>query len=1176
MSDVTNRVGNLFDTAAKCRLGLLLPLLVCLAVFVGMTPGAFAQDNAAITGTVFDPSQAAVANATLKITNVATGQVRQVTSNSAGVYVFPNVGVGTYTLSASAAGFQEFRRTGIVVNVAQTLKEDVSFSIGSAQQSVTVEAQSLQVQSETNEVSSLISGQQVTQLATNGRNVTQLAALGMGKSNNMPSFGGVNALTSANGISFNGTRSTHNIYLLDGGELNDRGCGGCFSSLPSIDALSEFQTLDSNYGPDYGIGSGGTIAMVIKSGTKQFHGSLWEFNRNEVYAANNYFLNRAGKARPEFRLNIPGGNFGGPLGKGTFFFVNEEWRRLIQGSTPTVQNAILSSNFPTLGQPLVYNWQGQGDKTAPLVPNTPLNTSQNLIYTADGLTPGQPFPQGPTAGTVMIPANLIDQNSVLLLNQGGFPHPNFGTGQYIASPSQPTNVREDVVRIDHNIKDKYQLMGHYLHDAMTQTYYPPLWGPGGNYPTVGSAMVNPSWSSTVKLTQTYSASLLNETSFLFSGNTIHLSPVSGPGLVGFTQPSGWTATSFFPLAFNREARLPQVNLGGPLNTVWSTTYFPWKNSYFGYEPRDDVSWTRGRHQLKFGFSWLHAVKNQELQANTNGTAAFGNSTFSHDSYVNFIMGNADSFTQLQYLAGKHWVNNNYAFYGNDNWHITQRLTLNLGLRYDALPHAFERYNQFANFVQADYDATQPYPLNSDGTLNPATMTTINNQSFYLNGIRQAGVGGFPRGNVKNYYNTWEPRVGFAYSLDSTGTTVLRAGAGLFYERVQGNDVYNAALNPPFAYQPSANSVYFSNPDTSALTGATSAQAFPSTLTNLQYDYKVPGTLMFSMGVQRQLAQSVIAVVQYVGSRGWDQSIDIPINTLPLTNACRSSNPSESGANCVPGNPYNMRQQVAAGTLRANLVRIFPGFSSITQETNQSNFNYNSLQMGVRMENRHGLTVQLAYTWSHEIDNVANDLNGTSDPFNLAYDKGSGSFDRRHIFNASYVYSLPFFAHSSSRALHGALGGWEFSGITVAQAGSPVNGGNGVIYTGTDTLGLGGGTRNRPQQIGPISYPHSVDHWFDKTAFGAPLAPWAGGTNQGFGNARKDAIVGPGLFNFNLSLFKNFAVTERVRFELRFESFNTFNHTQFNGVDTNSGDGNFGAVTTTYDPRVLQLGGKLSF
>jgi len=714
------------------------------------------------------------------------------------------------------------------------------------------------------------------------------------------------------------------------------------------------------------------------------------------------------------------------------------------------------------------------------------------------------------------------------------------------------------------------LMGHYLHDAMTQTYYPPLWGPAGNYPTVGSAMVNPSWSSTIKLTQTYSSSLLNETTFLFSGNTIHLSPVNGPGLSSFTQPSGWTATSLFPLANNREARLPQINLGGPLNTVWSTTYFPWKNSYFGYEPRDDVSWTHGRHQFKFGFSWLHAVKNQELQANTNGTAAFGNSSFSKDSYANFLLGDADSWTQLQFLAGKHWVNDNYAFYGNDNWHLTPRLTLNLGLRYDALPHAFERYNAFANFVPTDYDRSLGNPVipagqPGAGTINPSALTTFNGQPFYLNGIREAGAGGFPRGNVQNYHNTWEPRVGFAYSLDSTGKTVIRSGAGIFYERVQGNDVYNAALNPPFAFQPSANNVYFSNPNISANTGANAGlSVFPSTMTTLQYNYKVPGTLMFSLGVQRELTQSVVAVVQYVGSRGWDQSLDIPINTLPLTDA---NNPS---------NPYDLRQGVAAGTVTPNYYRIFPGFSSITQETNESNFSYNSLQAGIRIENRHGLTVQLAYTYSHEIDQVANDLGGASNPFNLAYDKGSGQFDRRHIFNANYVYSLPFFAHTSSRLMHGVLGGWEFSGITIAESGSPVNSGNGVIYTGPDTLGLGGGTRNRPQQIGPILYPHTVDHWFSGSSFGAPIAPWAGGTNQGFGNVRKDAIVGPGLFNFNMSLFKTFSVTERVKLELRFESFNTFNHTEFNGVDTNSGDSNFGAVTTTYDPRVLQLGGKISF
>jgi carboxypeptidase family protein len=254
------------------RLSLILCVMFGAIVF--LIP-ASSQENATITGTVTDPSGAVVPSVTITLSNPATGQARNAISNTAGIYSFSNVGIGHFTLNATAIGFQTFARTDIVVNVAQNLKEDIALTVGTAGQTVTVRADALQVQSETSELSTLISGEQVSQLATNGRNVTALAALGMGVSNTLPAFGGVNALTSANGISFNGTRVSHNIYMLDGGELNDRGCGGCFSSLPSIDALAEFQTLDSNYGPDYGIGSGGTILMVLKSGTHNFHGGAY-------------------------------------------------------------------------------------------------------------------------------------------------------------------------------------------------------------------------------------------------------------------------------------------------------------------------------------------------------------------------------------------------------------------------------------------------------------------------------------------------------------------------------------------------------------------------------------------------------------------------------------------------------------------------------------------------------------------------------------------------------------------------------------------------------------------------------------------------------------------------------------------------------------------------------------
>jgi|HubBroStandDraft_5_1064220.scaffolds.fasta_scaffold05891_2 hypothetical protein len=1144
---------------------------VFLAALLLLTARSWAQDNATINGTVSDPSGAVVPNAQIILVNPATSETRQATSNGAGAYRFANVGVGSYKLTATVSGFEKYTKTDIVVHVAQTVEENITLSVGSQGQTVTVQADSLQVQTETSDVSTLISGQQVSELSTNGRNITSLAALGLGVSNNLPEYGGIDALTSSNAITFNGTRQTHNIYMLDGAEQNDRGCGGCFMNLPSQDAIAEFQTLDSNYSPDYGVGSGGTILMVLKSGTHKYHGELYEFNRNTDYDAADYFS----KTVSEFKLNEPGGNISGPLWiphvydearNRTFFFWNEEWRKLIQGSSPLVINTIESQNFPVAGQDLAYSIpasQLASSTPYPIVPAT-TDPAKLALYSTDGLTAGQPFPHTPTTST--IPANLFDPNAVLEVNAGTFPKPNDGPSQYIASIPAPENIREDVVRIDHSINSKYQLMGHYLHDAMTKTFFPPLWGPANDYPTVGTAMTNPSYTAAIKLTQTYTPNLLNETAFLYSGNKITLTPIPGAG-GSFKLPSGWTANSFFPVADNAGQDMPEIDIQGtPFQTEWTESYYPWKNGYEGFGYRDDLSWTRGRHQFKFGFSWLHDYKNQQLQANTQGTAVFNSSVFTGDAYLNFILGDASNFNQLQFLYGKHWVNNNYGFYANDNWHLTPRLTLNLGLRFDGLPHAFERYNLFANFVPADYDASLGNPVTAAGTLQPSSLSTFpgpgywSGEQFYLNGIREAGVNGFPRGNVQNTYDTWQPRVGFAYDLTGNGKTVVRGGFGMFFERVQGNDVYNAALNPPFAYIPSANNVYFSNPNTSALTGVTTTQSFPSNLTNIKFNYPPPGTADYSFGLQRELAPSVVAVVQYVGSDGWDQNDDRQVNTLPLVDSSGS---------------FATREGVANGTLNANGYRNFPGFSNINQEENETNFNYNSLQAGIRMESRHGLTTQVAYTWSHNISEVTNDLGGLSDPYNPKYDRASDTgFDRRHNFNVSYVYALPFFTKSSNLAAREILGGWEISGITAASSGLPQY----ITYTGNDTLGLGGGTTNRPNKVSSVSYPKKVGAWFSASSFADPVAPWNGGPNQGFGNAGRDSVVGPGLFNWNLSLFKTIPLTshEGPRIELRFESFNTFNHTEFQNLDTNSHDGNFGAVTGDYGPRLLELGGKFVF
>jgi Carboxypeptidase regulatory-like domain len=1151
-----------------------LKRLLCIIGIAGcavFTAGA--QENAELSGTVSDPTGAVIANAKVILTNSATGEVRTGTTNGAGLYDFPALHIGSYNLKVTTQGFETYEKTGIVMNVAATVREDVRLTVGAGTTTVQVQANALHLQTETNEISNLITGQQLTDTGINGRNMFSLAAIGAGVSANIPSFNGVSAQASNEDISFEGTRPGHNNWLIDGGEVYDRGSGGKPDVMPSPDVLAEFQTLDSNYQPDYGIASGGTITMALKSGTKSLHGGVWEFDRNDDFDAANYFSKQSNTPTPELRLNIFGGDVGGPVvipgvyprsRSKTFFFYSEEWRRYIAGATPQANNAMPASDIPTSsGAPLTYTspfpespatGACNTGQTAPCVPNLPNNTALTATEMSDSLTPGNSFPGG------VIPANMLDPNAVLFLKTGAIPASNStsssGSPQYIASPRQPTYVREDVVRIDHDVTNKLHLMGHFIHDEMSQTIYPDMWS-NDTYPTTGDVFGNPTWGTVIKLTQTISPTLLNETAINVNGNSINITPA---GI--YAQPSGWTQTGYFPAANNLLNRMPSVDLGSPLSTNWTINYWPWKNAFLDYQPRDDVSWTKGRHDLKFGFAWMRSDKNQQQQADTQGDYTFG-TDFSGDAYINFLLGLADNFKQLQIIDMFHWINNTYSFYGMDNWHATTRLTLNLGLRYDALPHVYNKENMTANFVPSLFNTADeqiPNDLTGTGTLNPNGPGFSNPTNapvpFYLNGIGRPGVNGFPRGLVKDDWFTWQPRVGFAYDVFGRGRTVLRGGAGIFYERVQGNDIYGTDTNPPFAYQPTANGVYFTNPHTSVLNGAVASNpVFPASLGTLDYYYPPPGTAQFSLGIQHQLAPAIMATVGYVGSTAWDQNDQRAINTLPLSD-------------------LTDRQAVAGNSSLSNQYRIFPGWAGITDDENASNFNYNGLQTGVRIENKHGLTAQFAYTYSHQIDEETDDLSSISDPFDVRYDRGPGSYDRRHIFNANYIYNIPFFMHGGSMAERSLLGGWVFSGVTTFESGLPQN----VTWGGADTLGLGGGTTNRPDLTAAVSYPKTQKEWFNTSAFTSPVAPWDGGTNNGFGTSGRNAVRGPGLNNWNLSLFKSFNLNESgvTRVELRLETYNTFNHTQFNGLSLGLPSGNFGQVTSANDPRTLQFGGKFLF
>jgi hypothetical protein len=1171
-------------TSRRNWIFLLLPLMFALA-----STQLFAQANSNITGIISDQSGAVIAAASITLTDSATGATKTTTSGETGLYELAGLNAGSYNMTVAAKGFQTFVQNGIVVNVSATFRVDPKLTVGAESTTITVQADALTVQSDSNVVSTLINEQQITELATNGRNIVALATLGLGVSGNLPDSNTPTSVGSSFTISFNGLNQAHNIWLIDGGEAYDRGSGGKSSMMPSQDSLGEFQVMASNYPPDYGISSGGTISMSIKRGAQAFHGTLWEFDRNDAIQAHNYF-DKPNSKKPELRLNIFGGNVGGPLyipgvyntnKQRTFFFYNEEWRKIVQGSAPAGIHTIPASNYVTSAQDFTYVAPAFNSGHQIVVPNPATGTALAAAIAANGLVPGQPFPGN------IVKANLLDPVALQFMSTGAIPKANVSGDLLSMSSKQPTKVREDLFRIDHNINDKWQLFGHYIGDSVSQTYATSMWS-GDSYPTVGSNFSNPSWSSVIKLTGSLTPNVLVEAAFNFNGNKISISP-SGPAYV---KPSGWTGSSFFPPSGNALNRLPTIQLGsyGTQFDPWSQ---PWKNAAFDYAEVFGLSVTHGKHAMKFGGGYNRYIKNQQLFGNTNGNFNFADnwdtklgkptvSGLTGDSYIDFLMGLSTNYGQLQDQDIRHYVNQTVSAYAMDNWHVTNRLSVQYGIRYDALPHAWERNNYLASFDPRQYQAALAPSVDANtGAFCTAVTTncpkvsaglqTYKGAQFYLNGVTIAGQNGTPTGMTKNFYKTYMPRVGFSYDLTGTGKTVLRGGFGTFFERMQGNDIYNIATAAPFSNAPSLNNVTFANPFLSWQTGAALSQSqlpvVPQGMTTLDPRYPAPGVAQYSLGIQREIVPSLILASQYVGNVGWHQNVILPINEFPLSTDLAT------------------RQLAGSGKLTAaqsTLARTFPGYNNIREQTNQATTSYNSLQVGLRQQSRHGLSYEIDYTWSHQIDTQIGsaDLTQVSNPFSLGYDKGSGNLDRRHILNLNYIYDIPLFAHSSG-LVHSLLGGWTVSGTMITSTGLPWAGNNAPGYGGSDTVGLGGDYTIRADFNGTVQYPKArnskgVYQWVSPSGFSAPVASWNGGPNLGFGNAHRDIVVGPGRTNFSTNLYKAFHLTEGTRFELRAETFNTFNHTQFNGFRNNISGSDFGEVSGVQDPRTFELGGKFIF
>jgi hypothetical protein len=1174
---------------SRINLSRAIPRLFAVAVLLFFAYQVTAQEGT-ILGTVSDPSGAVVANASISLVNLETGLSSVVVSDGAGQYVAPDLHPGSYTIKVMASGFKAAEKTGVALQVGDRLRLDFALQVGAQTQTVTVEADALHLQTDSGEVSNMITGTDIEKLEMNGRSLVSMESMVPGAVSLQGSAQVPSSQGSDFAVEFNGQRISHNLWLMDGGEAADRGGGGGPIVSPSLEAVAEARTMTSNYSPEYGLSSGGTISTTFKSGTRQFHGEGWEFFRNDYLDARNYF--NPAPARPgELRYNIFGANIGGPVSfhpnksePKTFFFYNQEWRRFVNSSGVINQLVPMTSEYQG-------NFAGTG-----LTPSTPCAFQINSAMQTAFANASVPLSTSTTTNGVTtcngdktfpgnaIPSSLLDKDAQVLLTEGKiFPAPNKGTTaatSYFNLPvSEPNDITEELVRIDHKFNDKFSVFGHWVSEQTTQGYATVMWS-GDNVPTVGNTFGNPAYSAVIHSTYTINPNLVNETAFNYDSNQIHILPFAAFG-AKLAAPSDYTYDRVFtgPIPGNV---MPSIALQKQTGTNYSPNWSPWNNVAKDYSIRDDISWVKGAHQFKFGGSWAFFGKAQDAFAPVEGNFGF-NGYYTNYDFADFLLGLAQNYNESAVHQAGQWNNISPALYFSDNWRATPRLTVNLGLRWDGIPHTYEANKKSSNFYPNLYNPANAAKFDSAGNLcsgasDPGctgitpglvngTGSILGNTKFYTNGIGIGGVTpGIPRGLANNQWNAWGPRLGFSYDLTGQGKTVVRGGFGVMYERVQGNDMYNVALNVPGNASVNFNNVLLKSPKTSAATGTTlTAPIVVASIQGIEADnYKLPTSTQYSAGIQHQLNAGTIFDLSYVGTLLRHQSDDRDINLPPVSDLAG----------------------LIASSSNYNQLLPYAGFAGIKQFMNEANGQYNGIQASVHLNIHQDLQAQFGYTYSHAYDTSQSsgngfDLDNVSNPYaGWKFDWGPSVFDRHQVAFLEYEWSMPFFRHSTDLASK-LLGGWELAGSSVFEGGAPLN----VTLGGNQgSNGLQNGT-NRPNLLGSVYYPKKRSsagmQWFSP-GFGVNNPTFGTPTPGLWGNLPYNALRGPGSQNWNIAMHKIFRFTEHSNFELRAETFNIFNHPQWiangnqGGIGTNLNGGNFGLSNGSADPREFQLAGKINF